>query len=184
MTNKGIESGIYVECEDTTLNDLELFQDFLRRNFKSYEKYDKMRPIANQPAKLFATAKTHKFNNIEDINVDELKLRPIIDQTGTFTYNCSKVIPEYIKPLCQNEYSIKDTQRLSQMLRDLPPLNSDEEYFSYDVDSLFTSIPLKETINYICVNKKMKPISRKLIFKRFLYKLTIHSSLTRSSLNK
>ena len=131
-----------------------------------------MRPIANQPAKLFATAKTHKFNNIEDINVDELKLRPIIDQTGTFTYNGSKVIPEYIKPLCQNEYSIKDTQCLSQMLRDLPPLNSDEEYFSFDVDSLFTSIPLKETINYICVNKTMKPICSKLIFKRLLYKLT------------
>ena len=60
--------------------------DFLQRNFKSYEKYDKMRPAANQPAKLFLPAKTHKFNNIEDINVDELKFRPIIDQKGTFTY--------------------------------------------------------------------------------------------------
>ena len=57
MINKcqGIESGTYVECEDTTLNDLKLFEDFLRRNFKRYEKYDIMRPAANQPAKLFAT---------------------------------------------------------------------------------------------------------------------------------
>ena len=45
--------------------------------------YKKMRPVANQQAKLFATAKTHKFNNIEDINVEELIFRPIIDQTGT-----------------------------------------------------------------------------------------------------
>ena len=99
MINKGIESGTYVECEDTTLSDLKLFQDFLRRNFKNYEKCDKMRTVANQPTKLFATAKTHKFNNIKDINIEELKFRPIIDQTGTFTYNCSKVIAEYLKPL-------------------------------------------------------------------------------------
>ena len=42
-------------------SDLKLFQDFLRRNFKSYKKYDKMRPVTNQPANLFATAKTHKI---------------------------------------------------------------------------------------------------------------------------
>ena len=108
-----------------------------------------MKPVANQAAKLFATTKTHKFNNIEDINVEELKFRPIIDQAGTFTYNCSKVTAEYLKSLCQNEYSIKDTQSFPEMLRDLPQLNNDEENVSYDVDSLFTNIPLKETIDYI-----------------------------------
>ena len=36
-----------------------------------------MRPVANQPAKLFTTAKTYKFNDIEDINVEKLKFRPI-----------------------------------------------------------------------------------------------------------
>ena len=92
MINKGIESVTYVQCEDTTINDLKLFQDILRQNFKRHEKYAKMRPVVNQPAKLFATAKTHKFNNIEDINVEELKFRPIKDQAGTFIYNCSKVI--------------------------------------------------------------------------------------------
>ena len=55
------------------------------------------------------------------------------------------------------------------MLRDLPPLNNDEEYVSYDVGSLFTNMQLKETIDYILeeiyVNKMMKPICRKLIFK-------------------
>ena len=29
MINKGTESGTYIECEDTALNDLKLFQDFL-----------------------------------------------------------------------------------------------------------------------------------------------------------
>ena len=39
-----------------------------------------MRPVTNQPAKLFATAKTYRFNNIEDINVEKSNFRPIICQ--------------------------------------------------------------------------------------------------------
>ena len=34
------------------------------------------------------------------------------------------------------------------MLWHLPLLNKDEEYVLYDVDSLFTNIPLKETTGY------------------------------------
>ena len=135
-----------------------------------------MRPVASQPAKLFATAKTHKFNNIEDNDAEELKFKPIIDQTRTFTYHYSKVIAESLRPLCQNECSIKDTQCFPEMLQDLPPLKNDKEYISYDVDSLFTNIPLKETINYILeeiyVNRKMKSICSKLLFRRLLCKLT------------
>ena len=58
-----------------------------------------MHPVSNQPARLFATAKTHKFKSLEEINVDQLKLHPIIDQTGTYLYNTSKVIAKYLKPL-------------------------------------------------------------------------------------
>ena len=65
MINEGIESGTYVECQNTILSDLELFQDFVQRDFKNYQKYDKMKPVVNQPARLFATAKTHTFNHIE-----------------------------------------------------------------------------------------------------------------------
>ena len=43
-----------------------------------------MPPILNQPGRLFATAKTHKFDCINDITLEQLKLRPIIDQTGTY----------------------------------------------------------------------------------------------------
>ena len=63
----------------------------------------------------------------------------------------------------------------------LPPLQKNEEYVSYDVDSLFTNIPLKETIDYIIhkiyIEKFLKPICKKLIFKRLLYKLTTDSTI-------
>ena len=31
MINKGIKSGRYVECQDTTLSDLKLFQEFMMK---------------------------------------------------------------------------------------------------------------------------------------------------------
>ena len=102
-------------------------------------------------------------------NVEKLKFRPIIDQTDTLTYNSSKVIEKYLQSLCQNEKSIKDTQNVPEMLRDLPSLNNDEERVSNDVDNLFTNILLKQTTDYnleeIHVNSKMKPICSTSIFK-------------------
>ena len=35
------------------------------------------------------------------------------------------------------------------MIKALTPLQKNEEHVSYDADSLFTNIPLKETIYYI-----------------------------------
>ena len=63
--------------------DLKRFQDFLCRNFSKYEKYNDMLPSSNQPAPLYGTAKTHKFDDINEIAVDSLKFRPIIAQAGT-----------------------------------------------------------------------------------------------------
>ena len=86
MIDDGISQGKYVQTVDNTHQDLKHFQNFLYRHFYKTKYYDKMRPISNQPARFFATAKIHKFNKIEDINIQDLKLRPIIDQTGTYIY--------------------------------------------------------------------------------------------------
>ena len=65
-----------------------------------------MRPVPNEPVKLFATVKTHKFKNIEDIHVEELKFRRIIEQTGTGTYNCSEVKSKSRVPLWRRKASM------------------------------------------------------------------------------
>ena len=133
-----------------------------------------MRPTSSQPARLFTTAKTHKFTDIKQINIDDLKLRPIIGQTGTHLYDCSKIIAQYLQPLAINEYTISDTLSFPDILRE-NPLDSNEEYVSYDVDSLFTSIPLGETIDFILdeiyVRKKLEPFCKKSVFKKLLNKL-------------
>ena len=119
MLNDGISKGIYAPTEDTTLRDLKLFQDFLHRNLKDN----------NEPEKLYATAKTHKFNLLNDITVDNLKIRPIISQIGTYTYNASRIISQYLKPLCKNEYKINDAQTFASMIKNQTPLSPDENMF-------------------------------------------------------
>ena len=54
--------------------------------------------------------------------------------------------------------------------------SDDYEKVSYDVESLFTSIPVKETTDYIIqiiyVKKEIKPFCKKSIFIKILKKLT------------
>ena len=80
---------------------------------------------------------------LDDITVDNLKFRPIISQIGTYTWNTSRVISQYLKPLCENECKVNDFQTFASMIKNQTPLSSDEEYVSYDVDSLFTNIPVE-----------------------------------------
>ena len=151
------------------------------RNFKDkFDGYKDMRPVFNQPGRLYATAKTHKFSWLDEITTEKLKFRLIISPVGTYTCNTAEVIADYSKPLCQNEYKINDTQSFPSMLKDQTPLNPNEEYVLYDVESLFTIIPVDETINYIIneiyQKKKLPQICSKTIFERLLYKLTTEVS--------
>ena len=78
-----------------------------------------------------------------------MNYHPIKDQTGTFTCKAAKLISNYLKPLRLNEYSISDTQQFPNILANLPPLLNDEEDVFDGVESLFTNIPIKDTIEYI-----------------------------------
>ena len=71
------------------------------------------------------------------------------------------------------------------MLSSIPPLQGDEEDVSYDVESLFTNIPIQETINHITeqiyVLKKLTPVCSKLIFRRLLITLATECTFKFSS---
>ena len=126
-----------------------------------------MRPTSSQPARLFATSKTHKFIDIKQLNIN--KLHPIIDQTGTHLYDCSKVNAQYLQPLAINQYTISETLSFPNILKE-NLLDSNEEYVSYVVDLLFTIIPLGETTDFILdeiyFQKKLEPFCKKSVFKK------------------
>ena len=105
--NEGIQQGKYEMTTDTTHEDFKKFQSFLYRNFKSYPSYDNMRPVSYQSIWFFAAAKTLKFIDYSLKNVSDINLRPITDQSNTFTHNAAKIVSEDLQPLAQSKYFIK-----------------------------------------------------------------------------
>ena len=87
-----------------------------------------------------------------------------------------------MKPLYKNPYAISDTRSFIQQLSTLPPLEKDEGDVSYVVECLFTSIPVKKTIDYIIdyihMKKKLTPIWIRLILKSLLLKFSTECNLT------
>ena len=79
-----------------------------------------MRSRSNQTGQFFATTKKHKFKSISDITLEQLKLRPIIDQTGTYIYKASKVVAKFLGPLATNDYTIRDTLSFPDLLKSAP----------------------------------------------------------------
>ena len=88
-------------------------------------------------------------------------------------YNDSKIVAKYLNPSSKNEFLITDTVSFPELLKNS---SNDEFYESYGVESLFTSISVQETKDYILqriyVRKERKPFCKKLIFKKLLLKLT------------
>ena len=87
-------------------------------------------------------------------------------------YDMAKIISDYLRSLCKNQYSIDDMQKFPNVLSSIPPLQDDKKEVSYDVDALFIEQLL---INYIVkqinIKKKLMPVCLKLILRRLLVKL-------------
>ena len=70
-----------------------------------------------------------------------------MDLTGTHLYNCSKIIAQYLQLQAIKEDTIYDTLSFPDVLTQ-NSLDSNEEYVSFHVNLLFTSIALGETIGF------------------------------------
>ena len=140
---------------------------------------------SNKLEKIYGSPKTRKFDSIDNIELTKLKFRPPIDQTGTYTYKAAKVISRYLKPFCKSEYTVKVTQSFAKFIKELSPLKENEEDVSYHIESLFSNIPINDTIDHILdqiyVQHKLKPICSKLIFKRLFIKLSTELTFTFNS---
>ena len=75
--------------------------------------------------------------------------RPILSASQTPTYNLAKILVPILNPLTKTEYTVKDSFQLAEEICEQDRTLS---MGSFDVDSLFTKIFLKETID-ICLNQ-------------------------------
>ena len=112
-----------------------------------------MRPCGIKPGILYGLCKVHR-------KLDEPNRlpphRPILSAIGTCSYNLAKFFVPILKEFTINEYTVKDSFSFSNEIRD----KRTSLYMAlFDIHSLFTNIPLDETID-ICLellfNKKRK----------------------------
>ena len=99
------------------------------------------------------------------------KLSPIVSSIGTFNYNIALFLCDLLSPLVPNDYSCKDTFSFVSQIKNA---NLSKKFLvSYDVTSLFTNIPLQETIdiaiNLIFNHNPNLNITRKELKKLFLF---------------
>ena len=98
-------------------------------------------PKGSQPAKFYGLPKLHKKRD----NHKQPPLRPIVSSIGAYNYNLAKYLSSLLVPLLPDKYSVKDSFSFVEELRSF---DFDNKFLiSFDVESLFTNIPLKETID-------------------------------------
>lgn len=73
-------------------------------------------------------------------------LRPIISQIGTVTYEVSKQLNNIIVKYMPRKHTVKSTYEFVTMIKDKLP---NGKLASLDVESLFTNVPVKQTIKII-----------------------------------
>ena len=91
-----------------------------------------------KPGYLYGNVKTYKNGN---------PVRPIISQIPTPTYGVAKQLNRLITPYLPNRYMINSTDEFLSILKTTTP---DGLIASLDAESLFTNVPIKETIEIIC----------------------------------
>ena len=112
-------------------------------------------PLSTRQPFLYGLAKTHK-------NKSPMPLRPVLSATGCYNFNLAKFICKLISPFCYSKYCLNNVDEFLTRLKVFKenlPVGASIKQCSYDVESLFTNIPLDRTIEKL-VEKIFNEIDR------------------------
>ena len=106
----------------------------------SEDNYKRMYPTGAVSPKYYGLPKIHKAGT---------PLRPIISSIGTATYNTAKELARILKPLVgTSSHHVQNTRDFIDQIKDVR-LKDGETIISYDVTSLFTSVPINPALEII-----------------------------------
>ena len=120
------------------------------------EVYDAIYPSGSQPARIYGLPKMHKPRAANSTP----PFRPIVSSIGTYNYNLAKFLSNLLQPYIPSEYVASDT---FTFVCEINRLSMEGKFMvSFDVESLFTNIPLSEctdlAVDYITKgNPGIKP---------------------------
>ena len=147
---------------------LKRFISLLKKNHSiDNDTYTKIFPKGSQPAKFYGLPKLHTKSE----NHNQPPLRPIVPSIGAYNYNLAKYLTSLIAPLLPSKYSVKDS---FSFVEELSSFDFNNKFLiSFDVENLFTNIPLHETID-IAVDLILKhdpqfPIKKSALKKLFSF---------------
>ena len=129
-----------VNLEKRITSELKLLKD---KEIIDKSTYKSIKPVGSRPGILYGLGKIHKEtrNGIPPF-------RPILSAIGTPTYKLAKFLLKFLTPSAANEFTVTDSFHFAE---EICQQDSNLHMASLDVDSLFTNIPLEETID-ICVD--------------------------------
>ena len=107
--------------------------------------YEAIRPVGSQRPLLYGLPKTHKPG---------IPLRPILSMINSPQHALAKWCTELLQPVLKkfSTYTVGDSFSFSSSIQNLQPPSTGAFMCSYDVQSLFTNVPLSETLK-LCVNQ-------------------------------
>ena len=100
--------------------------------------------------KLYPTgATTPKYYGLPKVHKEDTPLRPIVSSIGSVTYETAKELSRILKPLVgRSAHHVRNNQDFIQSIEEIT-IEEEECMMSFDVKSLFTSIPIQTTLNII-----------------------------------
>ena len=125
------------------------------------EIFSKIYPSGSQPGKIYGLCKVHKKDH---------PLRPVVSMIGTAEYSLAKYLDSVIKPCIPDKYMLQSTASFIDRLKAFV-FNRTQTLVSFDVVSLFTNVPLKETIDIVCdyvYSNSNHPSYPKSVFKKLM----------------
>ena len=136
--------------------------------FTDAKTYDEIYPSGSLPSRLYGNPKMHKVGNSGEIP----PLRPIVSSIGAYNYKLAKFLDNMLSPYVNLDYACTDTFTFVRQIQNAG-INRDNFIVSYDVVSLFTNIPLQETleiaVDTIFENKPELKICREQLLKLFTF---------------
>ena len=102
--------------------------------------YRNVYSTGSSPGVLYGLTKVHKEGH---------PLRPILAAYNTASYRLSKYVISLIESLSTNEYCLRNSYQFSDEIKSFK-LDNRSFMVSFDVSSLYTNVPVSETIDLIC----------------------------------
>ena len=106
----------------------------------SEDEYNTLYTRGSCYATLYGLPKVHKENT---------PLRPVMAAFNTPSYKLSKFIGKSLSHLTVNEFTLRNSYEMAEYLKDIS-YTENHVFTSFDITSLYTNIPLKETLALTC----------------------------------